>query len=409
MSRIRAGAALSTLSPAQQAVLEAAKLDLSNLSSERTAQDAERRSLARDFCSDTVTAPPQAMLEYAFKVTSFGDDVFQRDYCTNALEKHVANLCGKEAGLFISSGTMGNQIALRCLLEQPPYSVLCDQRSHLSQYETGGAAYNSGATLIPVVPSDGKPICFRRFLSLEDVKKHIILTDDIHYATTQVIALENTLNGSVHPQQSILEIASFGKQHGMKMHLDGARLWHVAVETGQPLSELCSPFDTVTLCFSKGLGAPAGSILVGTEKTIALARRYRKLFGGAMRQIGILSACAAYALTHHLSLLPSVHSKAKRLAQGLQDMGISITTPVETCMVWFDPSPAGLTTENIASEAAALQEPITMFGSNRVVVHIQTSDEAIDDLLRLVRSLIQNGGPTGRGTTVSRGVYSARL
>ncbi|KAG8823278.1 Threonine aldolase [Serendipita sp. 401] len=394
-----------TLSDAQRAIIDGAKLDLMEHSPNRISQDAERRSLARNFCSDTVTAPSAEMLKFAMKATSVGDDVFGWDYCTNALEQHMAKICGKEAAIFVSSGTMGNQIALRCLFERPPYSVVCDHRSHIYKYEAGGAAFHSGAATIAVVPKD------ERYISLEDVKEHAITTDDIHYATTRVIALENTLNGTIHPQSSILEISRFAREHRMKMHLDGARLWHVSVETGLSLEELCKPFDTISLCFSKGLGTPAGSILVGPSDLITLARRYRKLFGGGMRQTGILSACAAYALNHHIALLPSVHSKAKRLADGLSKIGVEITEPTETCMVWFDPSSVGLTTHQIGKRAAQLEQPIMIFESNRLVVHIQTSDEAIDDFLNLVQAMAEEhkGGKLRVDGTSRSTHYPARL
>ncbi|KAG8856722.1 Threonine aldolase [Serendipita sp. 411] len=276
-----------TLSDAQRAIIDVAKLDLMEHSPNRISQDAERRSLARNFCSDTVTAPSAEMLKFAMKATSVGDDVFGWDYCTNALEQHMAKICGKEAAIFVSSGTMGNQIALRCLFERPPYS----------------------------------------------------------------------------------------------------------------------------LCFSKGLGTPAGSILVGPSDLITLARRYRKLFGGGMRQTGILSACAAYALNHHIALLPSVHSKAKRLADGLSKIGVGITEPTETCMVWFDPSSVGLTTHQIGKRAAQLEQPIMIFESNRLVVHIQTSDEAIDDFLNLVQAMAEEhkGGKLRVDGTSRSTHYPARL
>ncbi|PVF96275.1 hypothetical protein CPB86DRAFT_816527 [Serendipita vermifera] len=396
-----------SLSGSRDGVINAAKLDL--LDREPAAditRDKERKSLERNFCSDTVTAPSPEMLAYAMKAVSLGDDVFGWDYCTNRLEEHVAKLCGKEAAIFVSSGTMGNQIAVKCLLDKPPFSVLSDYRAHIYTSEAGGLATNTGAASIPVVPSNGK------YLSLEDVKTHAILSDDIHYATTRVIALENTIWGVIHPQESILEISKFARENGLKMHLDGARLWHVSVETGNSLKELCEPFDTISLCFSKGLGCPVGSIIVGPADTISLARRYRKLFGGAMRQIGMLAACASYALSHHIALLPNVHQKARKLAERIQDLGITITQPVDTCMVWFDPSPVGLKCEDIAERAQKLDKPIAMFPADRLVVHIQTSDEAIDDMVELLRKMAKEakgGKLPSSNNTANRAPYPAKL
>lgn len=391
-------------SDAQRAVFDSARLDLLDFSRPSTInQERERQEITRNFCSDTMTAPTPQMLEYALKAASLGDDVMGWDYCTNRLEEHVARLCGKEAGIFVSSGSMGNQLAIRALLGKPPYSVLSDHRAHNYTSEAGGTAFHSGATSIPVIPSNGK------YITLEDVKSHIILSDDIHYATTQLITLENTLYGTIHPQSSIVEIADYAKKNGLKLHLDGARLWHVSVETGLSLKELCDPFDTISVCFSKGLGAPVGSMLVGPSDIITLVRRYRKLFGGAMRQIGFLSAAAAYSLSHHLPLLPGVHQKAKRLAAGMESLGIRITVPVETCMVFFDPSPIGLTTEEIAAKGEALDKPIKMFGGDRLAVHIQTTDEAIDDLLALISSMAKGSQGALSKKASSKTPYPAKL
>ena len=170
-------------------------------------------------------------------------------------------------------------------------------------------------------------------MTLEDIKANIVLDTDVHCATTEVISLENTLNGTIFPQDDILSIAKYAQEKGIKMHLDGARIWHVAAETGTPLAELCAPFDSVSLCFSKGLGAPVGSCLVGPADFIQRARRFRKLFGGGMRQIGALTASAAYAVSNHMRLLPGVHALARKLEQGLEEIGCEITSRAETCMV----------------------------------------------------------------------------
>ncbi|KAG6911757.1 hypothetical protein DXG01_000003 [Tephrocybe rancida] len=291
--------------------------------------------VARTFISDTVTVPTPEMYAYATLAT-IGDDVYY-DPSTSALEAHMAQLTGKEAGLFIPSGTASNQIALRTHLRQPPYTV---------------------------------------------------------FAPTEVISLENTLNGTIFPQDDIIAISDYAHSHGIKMHLDGARIWHVAIETRTPLKELLAPFDTASLCFSKGLGAPIGSCLVGPKEFIAKARWFRKLFGGGMRQTGILAASAAYALTHNFPQLERVHALTKKLEAGLKAIGADITSGAETCMVFYDPSPLGLDYNEIAERASVLPSPLILGGS-RLVLHIQTSEAAVDDFLSLISQLAEEKRKAG--------------
>jgi len=311
----------------------------------------------------------------------------------------MAKLTGKEAALFVPSGTMSNQLALRTHLKQPPYAVLCDHRAHIHRYEAGGTAFHSGATTIPVAPANG------HHLTLADVQANIILGDDVHFAPVEVIALENTLNGTIIPQEEVVAISDYAHSEGLQMHLDGARLWHVAIETSTPMNELCAPFDSVSLCFSKGLGAPIGSCLVGTKDFIKRARWFRKLFGGGMRQTGILTASAAFALTHNFPRLIGVHELAKRLENGLKDLGVYITSPAETCMIFFDPSPLGIDYPELVQRAEALPNPI-LIGGSRLVVHIQTTQAAVDDLLGLLRTMAEEKkavgfvySPQANGTT----------
>jgi len=346
----------------------------------------KRKEVSRTFISDTVTVPSEDMLAYA-SLATLGDDVYFEP-STAALEAHIATLTGKEAGIFLPSGTASNQIALRTHLKQPPYSVLCDNRAHINKYEAGGAAFHSGATLITVAPSN------THHLTLQDVKDHIIISTDSHFAPTEVVALENTLNGTIIPQEEVIAISDYVHAQGLKMHLDGARIWHVAAETATSIKELCDPFDSVSLCFSKGLGAPIGSCLVGTKEFITKARWFRKLFGGGMRQTGVLAASAAYALTHNFSLLPRVHALTRRLEAGLEDIGAGILSRAETCMVFYDPSPVGVTYDEIAERGSALPEPLFLGGS-RLVIHIQTSDAAVDDFLDVVRQLAEEKRKAG--------------
>ncbi|TFK57439.1 hypothetical protein OE88DRAFT_1651156 [Heliocybe sulcata] len=344
------------------------------------------RQITRAFVSDTITVPTKEMYAYAVRA-SVGDDVYHEP-STLALEAHMARLTGKEAALFMPSGTMSNQIGLRTHLRQPPYSVLCDVRAHINKYEAGGTAFHSGAHTIPVTPGNG------HHLTLQDVQANVVLGYDVHSAPTEVVSLENTLNGTIFPQEEIVAISEFAHSKAIKMHLDGARIWHVAASTGTSIKELCEPFDSVSLCFSKGLGAPVGSCLVGTKEYISKARWFRKLFGGGMRQIGILAASAAYALMHNFPRLITAHELTQRLEQGLKDIGVEITSPGETCMVFYDPSSVGVEFDEIVDRASKLPEPIILAGS-RLVVHIQTSPAAVEDFLKLVSELAEEKRKAG--------------
>ncbi|KAI6159559.1 pyridoxal phosphate-dependent transferase [Pisolithus thermaeus] len=314
-----------------------------------------------EMASRCFAIPTKEMYEYATKA-SLGDAVFH-DPSTQALETHIAQLTGKEAALLVASGTMSNQLAIRTHLRQPPFSVICDGRSHINKYESGGAALHTGAHLIPLVPSNGG-----------------------QSAPTRLICLENTLDGLILPQSDIVHISQFAHENDILMHLDGARLWHVAATTNTPMSVLCAPFDSVSLCFSKGLGAPMGTCLVGSKAFIQKAKWFRKAFGGGMRQTGIIAAAIAYALTYNFPQLPRVHALAKRLEQGLRNLGVRILSPAETCMLYYDPSPIGIGYQEVQDSAAALPRPIVVMGP-RLVVHIQMTTEAIDEFLALLESL----------------------
>ncbi|KAI0359177.1 hypothetical protein OH77DRAFT_1575929 [Trametes cingulata] len=381
---------------AVRAIAEELKADILTMTQE---EDNKRgfQEVSRSFICELLVFPTPDMYAYAARA-SIGDAVYHEP-TTLAFEAHVAKVTGKEDALFLPSGTMSNQIALRTHLKQPPYSVLCDHRSHIVRYEAGGTAFHSGAHSQMVIPSNG------HHLTLADIEENIVLGSDLHRhsftaahlrhsAPTEVISLENTLNGTIFPQDEIIRISDYAHSVGVKMHLDGARLWHVAAETGTSMKELCAPFDSVSLCFSKGLGAPIGSCLVGTKEFIARARWFRKLFGGGMRQTGFMTAAAAYALTHNFPRLPAVHALTRRLEDGLREIGVEITSGAETCMVFFDPSPVGISYVELVERARSLPEPIKLGGS-RLVVHIQTSPQAVDDLLALVRQLAEEKKAAG--------------
>ncbi|KAI6045117.1 pyridoxal phosphate-dependent transferase [Pisolithus marmoratus] len=348
--------------------------------------DARRAEVSRTFFSDTVTGtcssplcldcppmgvvvPTKEMMEYAIRA-SLGDDVHHFEPST---------ACSRiTSGLFMPTGTMSNQ--------QPPYSVLCDARAHVYRMEGGGIAFHSGANVIPIFPENGHHLT----------------------APTRVISLENTLNGTVIPQEEIIAISKHAREKGIIMHLDGARLWDVAVATGLSMKELCEPFESVSVCFSKGLGAPIGSCLVGSKEFIAKAKWFRKVFGGGMRQTGYLAASAAYALTHHFPLLPRVHALARRMQEGLEEIGVGILSPAETCMLFYDPSMIGVEYWEVVERAARLPKPICLNGS-RLMMHIQTADEAVEDFLGLMRQLKEEKARAGwrgqQGVVPGRGKH----
>jgi threonine aldolase len=317
----------------------------------------------------------------AIASTTLLDDVFQEDPTTTDLERYVAELSGKEASLLVLSGTMGNQVSLRTHLGGPPNSILCDQRSHILQYEAGGAASLSGALICGVSPSNGT------YITLEEVKKHAVISDDVHACPTSVISLENTLNGNVMPLEEVKKISAFARQNGIIMHLDGARLWEAVVVGAGSLKEYCDQFDTVSLCFSKGLGAPIGSIVVGTKAFIKRARWIRKMIGGGLRQAGVVSAAARVGLEETFlgGKLAQSHVNAKKVGKMWQDMGGKLQLPVETNMVWLDVEDAGLDQDTFVEMGKARGVKVS-FG--RLVVHYQISDEGIQRLEALMRDIL---------------------
>ncbi|KAG1766455.1 threonine aldolase [Suillus occidentalis] len=360
------------MDPKLVSIIEQVKVDIMAPTQQRD-NARQQEEVSRSFI-----LPTKEMFAYAVQA-SVGDDVYNEP-STIALEAHIAELTGKEAALFVSSGTMGNQLAIRTHLQQPPNSIICDVRAHINKYEAGGAAIHSGALQNALTPENG------HHLTLKDIEPHVVFGTDVHSAPTRIICLENTLNGTIMPQSDVIEIADFARKNGILMHLDGARLWHAAIETRTPIDELCAPFDSVSLCFSKGLGAPVGTCLVGPKAFIQKARWFRKIFGGGMRQTGVLAGSVAYALSHNFPLLPRVHALAKRLQTGLEELQVGILSPAETCMVFYDPSTIGVEYWEIIDRAAALPKPISLTGS-RLVVHIQTSPEAVEDFLSLIRTL----------------------
>jgi threonine aldolase len=356
---------------------------------------------AHDFRSDTMTTPNLSMLE-AIKKTTLLDDVFLEDPTTNDLEAHIADLTGHEAALLVMSGTMGNQIALRTHLTSPPYSLVCDHRGHIIRYEAGGVALLTQAMTLPIIPSN------KHHLTLADIKKHAIISDDVHACPTRLISLENTLNGTVMPLSDFREIAGFAKEHGMALHLDGARIWEVA-STGKhgSLRDFTSLCSSVSLCFSKGLGAPIGSILVGSKSFITRARQIRKMLGGGTRQAGVISAAARVAVDEQFGKGPNgeggklraTHERARGIAALWEKKGGKLTSPTETNMVWLDLEAAGVTGEEMVE--AGKKHGLKMF-PGRVVVHYQIGDDAVRRLERVLDDILALGKTNGTAASKKR-------
>ncbi|WIV11865.1 low-specificity L-threonine aldolase [Proteiniborus sp. MB09-C3] len=272
-----------------------------------------------DFRSDTITKPTKEMREAMFSA-EVGDDVYGEDPTINKLEEMSADLIGKEAALFVPSGTMGNQLAVLCHTQRGNEIVL-EERSHIYNYEVGGIAFLSGVQARIVKGNNG-------IMKSEDVEKAIIADGDIHHPQTGLICMENTHNmagGIVVPKEPMKEIYNLAKKHNIPVHLDGARIFNASTALGCDVKELTQYCDSIMFCLSKGLCAPVGSILSGSKEFINKARRYRKLLGGGMRQAGILAAAGIVALTSMVERLSEDHKNAGLLAEGLKDIeGIKI-------------------------------------------------------------------------------------
>lgn len=280
-----------------------------------------------DLRSDTVTRPTLAMKAAMFEAP-VGDDVFGEDPTVNALEEKISQLFGMEAGIFCPSGTMTNQIAIR-LHTRPQTEVICHQYSHIYLYEGGGIMSNSLASVKLLSGDLGK-------ITASQVAESIN-PDDVHAPETTLVSLENTMNkggGSIYKLDEIKPIHDLCKEKGIKLHLDGARLFNALVESGESPSEWGAHFDTISICLSKGLGCPVGSVLLGTKEAIKRAKKIRKVFGGGMRQAGILAAAGIYALDHHVERLKEDHSRAREIADILQKKSfVTEILPVSTNIV----------------------------------------------------------------------------
>lgn len=284
-----------------------------------------------DFRSDTVTKPTEGMLAAMF-TAKVGDDVFGEDETVNALEKKAAHLFGMEAAMFCPSGTMTNQIAIKCFT-QPLDEVITDQTAHIYRYEGGGVMFNSAASVRLLHGDRGR-------ITAEMIEAEINPVGNVHHPHSSLVVLENTVNrggGSFYTLNQIEPIYHLCRLKGMKLHLDGARLFNALVATGDEAKEYGQYFDGISVCLSKGLGAPVGSVLLGSKETIQYARRVRKVLGGGMRQAGFLAAAGIYALDHHVERLKEDHLHAQQIAGVINQLPfVKNVMPVDTNIIIFE-------------------------------------------------------------------------
>lgn len=364
-----------------------------------------------DFASDTLTRPTFGMVTAMVEACGYtmdgaardavmvGDDVKGEDPAINALQVRLAEMCGKEAGLFVASGTMSNQIGLRCHVTQLAAEkdvvfqrIICDARAHIAEHEFGGAAFNSGTPLKTIDVPDGE------FLTADRVSQALFLGNDLHTACTTVVALENTIGGDVMPVEEVARVSELCREKGVRLHMDGARIWNACVAAGVDLRAYTQHCDTVSLCLSKGLGAPVGSVLVGPKRLIDMARQYRKIMGGGWRQGGLLAAAANYAIDNNWgATMAATHEDAKRLWRGLTELGFAAREP-QTNTLWVKCNGLEVDGQKATWDLLVpkVNEP-TEGGTVRIegegeearfVVHFQTPTAAIDLVVARLKSAL---------------------
>ena len=339
-----------------------------------------------DLRSDTVTRPTPAMRK-AMSEAEVGDDVFGEDPTVNALQEKVANLLGKEAALFVPSGTMANQLSIKSHT-QPGDEVIIEASSHPYNFEGGAGAALSGVQFQ----------CLKGVRGILDASQieEAIRPADHHFPVTRLVCLENTHNrggGTIYPLEKMAEIYRSAQSKGLLLHLDGARLWNASVATGIKPHQYAQYADSVSVCLSKGLGAPIGSLVAGSKLFIDCVHRFRKMFGGGMRQVGIIAAAGIYALDYHLERLKEDHQNAKRLAVGLKEFkGVSIDPKyVETNIVIFDVVNTGMTGAQVAEAMKREGVLIHPIGKTqiRLVTHLDVNAEDIEKALKAFEKLLR--------------------
>jgi threonine aldolase len=330
-----------------------------------------------DLRSDTVTRPTPAM-RAAMAQAEVGDDVYGEDPTVLALEAEVAQLLGFEAGLFVPSGSLGNQLGIR-LLVPPGYELVCDSLAHVARAELGAAAVFAGITFRTWAATRGR---------LDAAAAAQLIAPDAgpYLVSTAAIAVENTHNfggGTIQPADQVSAVIELARAHGLGLHLDGARLWNAHVATGRPMHELAAGFDTASVCLSKGLGAPVGSVLVSSAERIAEARVWRKRYGAGMRQVGILAAAGRYALAHHIERLADDHARAGRLGAALG----ADPAAVETNIVVLDVPEAAA----VAAKAREQDVLVSALGPRflRLVTHLDVDDDGIDRAIDVLTPLVR--------------------
>jgi threonine aldolase len=330
-----------------------------------------------DLRSDTLTQPTPGMRR-AIADAVVGDEQKREDPTVSALEERAAALLGHEEAVFLPTATMANQIALRTLTE-PGDEVIAEEMAHVFRYELGGPAVHSGLAMKSLPTAHG-------IFTAEAMREAVNPPGDLHTAPTRVVCLENTHNGGggrVWPLAQLREVVAEARAHGLRVHLDGARLMNAAVASGTPAAEYGREFDTVTLCLSKGLGCPLGAVIAGSHERMAKARRYKHLFGGAMRQAGIVAAAGVYAFDHHVDRLAEDHAHARQLAEGLAEAGLPVDLEqVETNFVLLDVARLGLGADEAVARLRA-EGVLFSFAARkdvlRAVTHLDVSAEDVDE------------------------------
>jgi threonine aldolase len=340
-----------------------------------------------DLRSDTVTRPTPGMRE-AIARAEVGDDVFGDDPTVIALERRVAALAGKEAALFVPSGTMGNQLAVNALT-RPGDQIVLEAESHIFLYEQAGVAATSGCLVHLVAAERGVIAPAALAPALEEDP------EDDHVARTTLLCVENTHNrhgGAIVPLDRLRALAAVARERGLAVHLDGARLWNASVATGVPLRDWAATADTVMMCFSKGLGAPVGSILVAPTEVVRRARRVRKRLGGGMRQAGILAAACLYALDHHVARLAEDHARARALAAGWREApGVRVAEP-DTNIVLAELEHPALDRTAVLAALESRGVRLIGFGARRVraITHLDVDDAAIARAVAVFREVVES-------------------